>query len=440
MATLPGTDRPTTSAAADTLAVLRDLCRDIDAPHFAVRLWDGTTWSPRPDVEPRITLLVRTPAALRRLLRPSSEAALAGAYLVNELDIEGDIFAAPALAAGLLGRRRGWRERLRIAAAIARLPGTADVAADDGAAAPEANYASVRDPLARDRAAVRHHYDISNRFYELFLDPAMVYTCAVFDRADEDLATAQRRKLDLICRKLRLREGQKLLDVGCGWGALILHAAREYGVDATGITLATRQAELARERIARAGLSERCRVEIRDYRELDGEARFDAIASVGMFEHVGRAKAPAYFDRLFEVLRPGGAYLHHAINFTPRGYQPGGGPTFTTQFVFPENELMLLNDTIGFAEAAGFETRDVENLREHYALTLRQWIAGLERNRDAAIEEVGDPTWRAWRLVFAGAVVRFERGLSALNQVLFVRPNPDGGAGLPLTRRDWYAA
>jgi cyclopropane-fatty-acyl-phospholipid synthase len=457
MAASPPPAAAVTPASAATLAVLRALCHDIASPDFAVRLWDGSTWSPMPARPPRITLVVRTPAALRRLLRPHGEVALAEAYLSDDLDIEGDIFAAPALARALLAKQRGWAERAALAWRIVRLPGETHAAAAHGGTAaagvapapPDVRLTTAHAPpqpeltgrqhsLARDRAAVRHHYDLSNRFYALFLDPAMVYTCAVFAHADEDLATAQRRKLDLVCRKLRLRPGDRLLDVGCGWGALIMHAAREYGVTATGITLSEKQAQLARERIAAAGLADRCRVEIRDYRELSGAGEFDAIASVGMFEHVGRTKGRAYFATLFHLLRPGGVYLHHAINFTPRGYRRGSSATLTSRFVFPENEIILLDETVSLAEAAGFETRDMENLREHYALTLRRWVARLERNHGEAVAEVGEATWRAWRLVFAGAAVRFETGLSTLNQVLFARPREEGNVNLPLSRADWY--
>jgi cyclopropane-fatty-acyl-phospholipid synthase len=441
MATTTPLEAAPTAATAATLAVLRQLCAHVRSPEFAVRLWDGTTWSPTGSRAPRITLVVRTPAALRRLLLPRGEVALAEAYLADELDVEGDIFVAPALARALLEKRRGWRERASLALRLARLPRhSGRTASGTAAAAPVAELRGRPHSPARDRAAVRHHYDLSNRFYELFLDPAMVYTCAVFAHPDEDLASAQRRKLDMVCRKLRLQPGDRLLDVGCGWGALIMHAARAYGVTATGITLSENQAQLARQRIEEAGLAGRCRVEVRDHRELRAAGTFDRIASVGMFEHVGRTTGPEYFATLFRLLRPGGVYLHHAINFAPRGYRRDRSPTLTSRFVFPENEVILLHETVALAEAVGFETRDVENLREHYVLTLRRWVAGLERNRRGAVGEVGEATWRAWQLVFAGAAERFETGLRTLNQVLFARPHDDGSLELPLSRSDWYIA
>jgi cyclopropane-fatty-acyl-phospholipid synthase len=265
----------------------------------------------------------------------------------------------------------------------------------------------------------------------------MVYSCAVFARSDEKLAPAQVRKLDLICRKLRLRPGQRLLDIGCGWGALLMHAARNYGAETVGITLSERQAELARARIEAAGLEGRCDVRLADYRTLPEAEGFDRIASVGMFEHVGRARAAEYFGHVHRLLRPGGAYLHHAIAGDPR--RPHRyAPTLANLYVFPDHELIPVGDAITFAELAGLELRDVESLREHYALTLRHWVATLEDKHDEAAAEVGEPTWRAWRLVFAGAAHNFENGRHRLVQALFVRPHADGSALLPLERRDWY--
>jgi cyclopropane-fatty-acyl-phospholipid synthase len=430
-----------TRASAATLDVVRALCGEIRDVDFAVRLWDGTNWSPDPSRTPRLTLVVRSPAALRRLIRPGSEIALAEAYLSNELDVEGDIFAAPALAAQLLKTHRSWRDKASLAWRIARLPKAfTPPARASSPDTPVPDLPGARHSTRRDRAAIRHHYDVSNRFYELFLDPAMVYTCAFFEDAGEDLASAQRRKLDLVCRKLRLRPGDRMLDVGCGWGALSMHAAREYGADATGFTLSEAQASLAQQRIREAGLESTCRVHARDYRDIPDDTAFDCIASIGVFEHVGRAKGPDFFNRIVRLLRPGGVYLHHAVNFTPRGYTPSRKPTLTNHFVFPENEVVLLDEAVSMGEAAGLETRDVENLREHYALTLRHWVDRMEQNKDEAVREVGETTWRAWRMVFAGAAVRFETGLSSLNHILFVKPHSDGSARLPLSRKDWYAA
>ncbi|MFW5947199.1 MAG: class I SAM-dependent methyltransferase, partial [Gemmatimonadota bacterium] len=349
----------------------------------------------------------------------------------------------PPVARAILEHHRGLADKARLALRLLRLP-KPDEPGGDGAGTgasgadpiPAAELRGRRHSIERDRAAVTHHYNLSNRFYSLFLDPRMVYSCAVFRRPDEPLDPAQVRKLDLICRKLRIREGDRLLDIGCGWGALVIHAAREYAAEALGITLSERQADLARERIRDAGLRDRCRVEVRDYRQLDDDA-FDRIASIGMFEHVGRERAPEYFANLHRLLRPGGSYLHHAITANPTVEGPVG-PTFSDRYVFPDHELIPIGETLAFAEEAGFDVRDVEGLREHYALTLRRWVAALEDRKEEAVAEVGEPTWRAWHLVFAGAAVEFEAGRTMIHQALLVKPTADGSAEVPLGRWDWY--
>lgn len=436
-------------APATTLNILNSLLEGVRPANFDVRLWDGTVWAPENGADPAFTLVVERPSALRRLLRADSEAALAEAYLAGDLSVEGDIYAVPDVARGILKQRLSLARRARIAVQLLRLPREAkeepgpDERGDGGGATggatgglPAAELEGERHSLARDRAAVTHHYDLSNRFYSLFLDPRMVYSCAVFRRPDESLESAQQRKLDLVCRKLRIREGDRLLDIGCGWGALVIHAAREYGARCVGITLAERQAELARERIREAGLDGRCRIQVRDFRELDDDA-FDRIASIGMFEHVGRDPAPEYFATIHRLLRPGGSYLHHAITANPLG-EPHTGPTFSDRYVFPDHELVPIGETLTFAEMRGFDIRDLENLREHYALTLRRWVSALEANRAVAVAEVGEATWRAWHLMFAASAVDFEANRQDVIQALMVKPRPDGSAELPLGRWDWY--
>jgi len=418
---------------AAALHLLQELVGDIDPP-VAVRLWDGSVVAARG--EPVLTLVVKRPEALRQLLAGGSEAALADVHLRGDIDIEGDVFSIVPVAKALLTRPAGLKDRARLALGAARV--LHELPAETGPGARRwATLRGRRHSTQRDLAAVRHHYDVSNRFYTLFLDPAMVYSSAMFARADEELASAQWRKLDMICRKLRLQPGQRLLDIGCGWGALLLHAAREYDIEAVGITLSERQAELARERIAAAGLEKRCRVQLVDYRALPDDGGFDRIASVGMFEHVGSERAPEYFRTVHRLLRPGGTYLHHAIAGDPR-IPRRYAPTLSNLYVFPDHELIPVGDTISVAEREGLELRDVENLREHYALTLRHWVATLEARHDEAAAEVGEATWRAWRLVFAGAAYNFERGRHRLVQALFVKPDAAGRAQLPLLRSDWY--
>jgi cyclopropane-fatty-acyl-phospholipid synthase len=285
--------------------------------------------------------------------------------------------------------------------------------------------------LRRDRASVTHHYDVSNAFYELLLGPSLVYSCAYFASEDDSLERAQERKLELICRKLALQAGERILDVGCGWGSFVIHAAARHGVNALGVTLSEPQAELARQRIADAGLAGRVEVRVLDYRELD-EQPFDRIASVGMYEHVGRAQLDTYVDVVHRLLRPGGLFLNHGI--TRIHTQPPRGPTFIGRYVFPDGELHPVTDIIGALEARGFETRDVESLREHYALTLRRWVANLAAGRDAAVAEIGEERERVWRLYMLGSAQGFEVGEIGIYQTLAVR---SGAAhAVPLDRSD----
>jgi cyclopropane-fatty-acyl-phospholipid synthase len=291
--------------------------------------------------------------------------------------------------------------------------------------------------LERDRQAVTYHYNVSNDFYALWLDQRMVYTCAYFAAPDEDLDTAQERKLDYLCRKLRLRRGERFLDIGCGWGGLVMHAAQHYGAEALGVTLSQPQAELAREGIRRAGLADRCRVEVRDYRELDSPGGYDKIASVGMFEHVGEAQLPTYFQQAWRLLRGGGVFLNHGI--ASSATQPvHNGPSFTDRYVFPDIQVVPINTTLRAAEETGFEVRDVESLREHYMLTMRHWVRGLEARREEILRLTDKVTYRAWRLFFAAMAHRFRTGRLNLYQTLMVKPDR-GDSGLPLTRADWYA-
>jgi cyclopropane-fatty-acyl-phospholipid synthase len=295
-----------------------------------------------------------------------------------------------------------------------------------------------RHSRTRDRAAIRHHYDVGNDFYRIILGESMVYSCAYWRSPDDPAATlddAQRDKHDLVCRKLGLGEGDRLLDVGCGWGSLLLHAAREYGARAVGVTLSAEQAELGRKRVAEAGLTDRVEVRLQDYRDVvDGP--FEAIASVGMAEHVGAAPYADYAAGLWGLLRPGGRLLNHQIARRPSLYA-AGGPSFIEAYVFPDGELLPLATTVGVLEEAGFEVRDVESLREHYALTLRCWVANLEREWDRAVALTSAGRARVWRVYMAGAALAFETGRIGVNQVLAVRPGPGGASGMPRTRSAW---
>lgn len=277
----------------------------------------------------------------------------------------------------------------------------------------------------------------------------MVYSCAYFPTGTEDLDTAQLAKLEHICRKLRLRPGERLLDIGCGWGGLIVYAAERFGVQSVGVTLSEQQAAWARARIAAAGVGARCQVEVRDYRDLAHERPFDKVVSVGMFEHVGRAQLPTYFAAAFQALRPGGLFLNHGIAGSRRGrsdgvrqwafnrlWKPG---QFIWTYVFPDGELVPPSEAVAHGEAAGFETRDVENLREHYALTLRKWVCRLEARHETAAALVGEPTYRIWRLYMAASAHSFAVGRNSLIQTLFSKPDLAGASELPMTRADIYS-
>jgi cyclopropane-fatty-acyl-phospholipid synthase len=415
-----------------TLHLLDELVTGASRETIAVRLWDGTRW-PDESVRPT-TLVLRHPGALRAMFLPGSELALAEAYLYDEVDIEGEIESVFDLADTLSQATAGWRRKLGAVRDLLRLPVTAG---ERQTRRGPARLSGRLHSIERDRQAVTFHYDVSNDFYTLWLDSRMVYSCAYFASPDEDLDAAQTRKLDYICRKLRLQPGQRLLDIGCGWGGLAIHAAQHYGVDATGITLSRPQADLANHRIAAAGLADRCRVLVQDYRHVGAPAGYDALVSVGMFEHVGVALLPTYFAQAWRLLKPGGVFLNHGIASRATDKAPSG-PSFSETYVFPDGELTPIHLTLRAAEEAGFEVRDLESLREHYALTLRHWVRRLETSHAAALQSVDEPTYRVWRLFMSGSAHGFRRGRLNLYQALLAKPDAGGRSGLPLTRTDWY--
>ncbi len=420
-------------ATARTLGLLSRLFSNGATRNVGVRLWDGSYW---PDDTPRLaTITLKHPGALREMFLPSTEVGLAEAYLYDDFDIEGDIEAVFDLAEALSQKSIGDLRKLGIARDLLRLPaGEKRQPARRGRSRLKGKLHSTE----RDRRAIAYHYDVSNDFYALWLDRCMVYSCAYFSDPDEHLDTAQERKLDYTCRKLRLQPGQRLLDVGCGWGGLVIHAVQHYGVDATGITLSQPQADLANAHIAETGLAGRCRVWVRDYREMDEPGGYDAMASVGMFEHVGAALLPTYFDLAWKLLKPGGVLLNHGIANTP-AERPWHGPSFSEAYVFPDGELVPISTSLSAAEESGFEVRDVESLREHYALTLRHWVRRLEDHHDQALQFVDEPTYRVWRLFMSGSAHGFTVGRLNVYQALLVRPGEGGRSDLPLTRADWYA-
>jgi cyclopropane-fatty-acyl-phospholipid synthase len=384
-------------------------------------------------------MIFHAPTTLRQFILHPGELSLGTAFIQADLDLEGDLDVGLELVYDLLARDWRPRERLRLAALALLLPAsTPGAAGGNGSAGPSWIGGRFRSREA-DRRAIAYHYDVSNDFYALWLDQRMLYTCAYFRTPDDDLDTAQLQKLDHICRKLRLRPGERLLDLGCGWGGLVIHAAQHYGVEAHGITLSQAQTKLAQERIRQLGLVERCRVKNLDYRDLNDPFGYDKLACIGMFEHIGEAGLPDAFGRCWNLLRPGGSFLLHGIirdHASPVDYKD----SFSSNLVFPNGELQPVNTILRAAETAGFEIRDVENLREHYALTCRRWFERLDEKRNEALLHVDEATFRTWWMYLAGSAFNFRQGYIGLHQTLLNKPRPERGpSGLPLTREDWYA-
>ena len=423
------------TTAADRVAeALRTVLRVEKLP-IRLRVWDGSEAGP--DDAP--TVVVRSRRALRRLVWAPGELGLARAYVAGEIDVEGDDLTSAFAALSSGGRLEPGanasdptlRERLE----LLRTGLWLRVVGPNPTPPPE-EIRMVRSgrmhSRSRDAKAVSHHYDVGNDFYRMVLGPSMVYSCAVWETEDAGLDAAQEAKLDLICRKLGLAPGMRLLDVGCGWGSLALHAAQKYGVDVVGITLSKQQALLARERMEEAGLSGRVEIRVQDYREV-ADGPFDAISSVGMAEHVGRGQLPVYAAQMQSLLRPGGRLLNHAIAWNA-GETIWAPDSFIARYVFPDGELISLSDMVGILEGAGLEALDVEALRRHYALTLRAWVANLEKHWDEAVGATSEGRARVWRLYMTASAMAFDDGTMGVNQVLLQRP---GGDPPPLRRTGW---
>jgi cyclopropane-fatty-acyl-phospholipid synthase len=441
------------AAVVDNGAVSR--CREVltalfGEPHqrpFDVRFWDGAVDRGQ-NTRPPFTLVLNRPAALRRMLLPPSELSIVESYIAGDVEIDGSMEAASMLGWAIGDRLRSPLAVARVVWLLLRLPGQAE---DDLATVrfPEhARKLGPRHAPVRDAAAIHYHYDVGNDFYRLWLDRRMVYSCAYFRSADDSLDAAQEAKLDLVCRKLRLERGERLLDIGCGWGGLVMYAAEHYGVDATGITLSENQAALAKARIEEAGLSDRCRVEIRDYRTLNTDDGYDKISSIGMIEHVGESHLPAYFASAFRALKAGGLFMNHGIVSLslprPRPLREKvfrkfwKVDAFIDTYVFPDGKLTAAHDVIAAAEGAGFEVRDVESLREHYAMTLRHWVRTLEEKSERATELVGEHHFRIWRLYMAASANAFATAAINVIQTLLAKPDARGNSDIPLTREDLY--
>jgi cyclopropane-fatty-acyl-phospholipid synthase len=406
----------------------------------AVRLWRGDTFfvgGPPAASRAPFVLVFRHPDAVCALILGRDPLRLVEAYFRSDLDIEGDLFAALELKNHLESLPIPIRDRLTAVCTAFRLralnPRETDLFGENVPSQSRPVRAHSRED---NRNAVRFHYDVSNDFYQLWLGRSMVYSCGYFQTPDDSIDDAQFAKLDHICRKLLLRPNEKFLDIGCGWGTLLIHAASEYGVQAHGVTLSRQQLAVAQRRIAESGLEGQVTVELKDYRDLSGES-FDKVASVGMFEHVGLKNLPLYFTTVNRVLKPGGLFLNHGITHEQAGWQKNLSTRFINRYVFPDGELDSVSNIQRGMEEAHFEIEDVESLRAHYALTLRSWVSQLERRHEQALEYVNEATYRVWRLYMSAAAMEFESGNVGIYQVLASKRGV-AERRLPLTRHHLY--
>lgn len=423
--------------AATMLRPLVDAALGTDLP-VRVDCWDGSSMGP-PDADVVVRFASRR--ALRRLVWAPNELGFARAYVSGDVQVEGDLLDALTRLEALAdpergpGVRVGPDTRAAVVKAVVRLGA---LGPPPRPPAEEIRLSGRRHGRGRDAKAVSHHYDVSNDFYALVLGPSMVYSCAYFEQPPSvayTLEDAQRAKFDLVARKLGLVPGTRLLDVGCGWGSFVIHAAREYGVTAVGVTLSEEQAAYARAAVASLGLAGRVEIRVQDYRDVT-DGRYDTIASIGMAEHVGLSQLDEYAAHLHTLLAPGGRLLNHAISRRPGppGDPKGDKTSFIDRYVFPDGELHPLSTTVDVLESAGFEVRDVESLREHYADTLRAWVANLEQNWDQAVRLSSAGRARVWRLYMAGSALGFQSNRLGINQVLAVKPGPGGASGFPRSR------
>lgn len=404
--------------------LLPSLFRNYTGPNFALRFWDGTSWICRSSEPAEFAIALHSSRVLEALASRPDEITLGEAFVRKELEIEGDLLRVFDFAEFLFSKRPGALHRaLRM---LLRFWHDLQLTFRHG----------VRHSQSRDKAAISMHYDQPVEFYRPWLGPTLVYSCAYFRSPDDTLDEAQTQKLDLICRKLRLQPGEEFLDIGCGWGSLVLHAAQNYGVNARGITISHIQHKVAMQRIRSAGLERHCQVELRDYRACgEWEGAFEKIASVGMYEHVGLANLTTYFSTVRRLLKPGGVFLNHGI--ARARWSAPRRDSFIERYVFPDGRLVTLTEAVDAAEQAGFEVRDSENLREHYTRTLSLWVDGLRRHKEELLGLVPESTWRTWLLYTAGCSAAFRRGDIAVHQVLLSRSDR-GKSRLPLTREDWF--
>lgn len=393
-------------AAAGHL-ILKQILADYHGP-VAIRLWNGELSIGQDDAP--CTIVFNQPSVLRQLILHRNVMHMAEDYLSEKADIEGDVECLFDLVSYMGNLNLPWSIKFRLMRHSLRLPFHSH---DNSTQVIRAGHAERKNT----KQSIAHHYDVGNNFYQLWLDREMVYSCAYFSGEEQSLDKAQQDKLDYICRKLRLTPGETLLDIGCGWGALVCWAAREYGVKAHGITLSEQQAVYANTRIKKEGLEDQVTVELRDYRDLPDDARYDRVVSVGMFEHIGVTNFPLYFKTIKRILTPGGLFLNHGIT-NDTGWQDTPITHFINSYVFPDGELTRIGDVIIAMENAGFEIIDLEGLRRHYAMTLRCWVKALEAHKKQAVELVGEATYRVWRLYMEGSAYYFDEGSINVFQAL----------------------
>jgi cyclopropane-fatty-acyl-phospholipid synthase len=412
------------------VSILQDLTRTYGPRDFTVRFWDGTTWDADAGQPTLFTLVLNHVGAMRKMFFPPGVLALTQAYLYNDFNIKGDLVAFGRLCDYLdaLKPTLSILQQLSLGYRLWKLPKVDRPHVGRQSAQLDGAVHSRQ----RDRQAISYHYDLSNEYFAYILGPQMVYTSAIFDSPDEDLEVAQTRKLDILCRKLRLQPGERLLDIGCGWGGLVMHAAKHYGVNALGITISERQAEWARAKIQAAGLADRCRVELVDYRDVDERQSFDKIVTVEVIEHFGAKQFPVFFQKCWRLLRPQGSLLIQQITQADHSRMTGA-LEFNQHYIFPDGELVSMGFTQSVAEKTGFEVRDMEGIREHYCLTLQRWLQNVDAHHDELVRLTDEATYRVFRLHYSGSWRGFLNNVYSLHQTLYVKP--DGGAsGYPLRR------
>jgi cyclopropane-fatty-acyl-phospholipid synthase len=407
---------------------------------LAVRLWSGETICVG-EGEPEFTLVFKDPYAFRDLVLWQNPLQLVRAYFLGRVDVEGQLYRALGLRYSLGAEPISLFDRFAVFWRLRSLPPTITQHAANDAFAELKESPGARAGRTHSRCdnagAIAFHYDVSNDFYRLWLDERMVYSCGYFENPGDSLDAAQRNKLDHICRKLRLKPDEHLLDVGCGWGALAIWAAKNYGVRVTAVTISDKQFELAQRCVSEEGLMDRVAIKRCDYRDIDGTECFDKVASVGMFEHVGLKNLPVYFGKIVHLLKPGGLFLNHGITHDEEGWRATLTTKFINRFVFPDGELDMVSNVQKQMECAKFEIWDVENLRPHYAITLRHWVSRLEAARAEALQYVDEATYRVWRLYMAACALHFEDGDIGVYQILASK-RALNTVPVPMSRRDIY--